>query len=50
MIDDLELMVGAAVGDSRNGHNIYLEARTVREDLSGGDAVRSRTPAPCGAS
>jgi len=34
-IDDVELMVETAVGDAAAGHNVYLEARTVREGLRG---------------
>src|SRR5262249_52601761 len=34
-IGDVELMVETAVGDATAGHNVYLEARTVREGLRG---------------
>ena len=33
--DDVERMVSLAVSDSKSGHNVYLEGRTVREDLRG---------------
>jgi DNA-binding transcriptional ArsR family regulator len=33
--DDLEHMIQAAIVDSEAGHNVYLEGRTVREDLRG---------------
>jgi hypothetical protein len=32
-IDDVEHMVQAALGDAAAGHNVYIEARTVRADL-----------------
>jgi hypothetical protein len=35
LIDDIEHMVAAAVSDSEAGHNVYIEARTVREGLRG---------------
>jgi AAA domain/IclR helix-turn-helix domain len=35
VIDDVEHMVGAAIFDSENGHNSYIEGRTVSEDLRG---------------
>ena len=34
-LDDVEHMVSAAITDSENGHNVYCEGRTVREDLRG---------------
>jgi len=34
-LDDIENMVKTAVGDALAGHNAYIEARTVREDLYG---------------
>ena len=34
-IGDVEHMVETAVGDAAAGHNVYLEARTVREGLRG---------------
>jgi RepB DNA-primase N-terminal domain len=34
-IDDVERMVKTAVGDAASGHNVYIEARTVRADLRG---------------
>jgi AAA domain/RepB DNA-primase from phage plasmid len=34
-LDDLEHMIGAAVADSAAGHNVYIEGRTVREELRG---------------
>jgi predicted transcriptional regulator len=34
-LDDLEHMIGAAITDSDAGHNVYIEGRTVREDLHG---------------
>jgi RepB DNA-primase from phage plasmid len=34
-IDDVEHMVKAAVDDAAAGHNVYIEARTVRADLRG---------------
>jgi RecA-family ATPase len=36
LIGDVEHMVGVAVSDSEAGHNVYIEGRTVREDLRGG--------------
>jgi hypothetical protein len=35
VIGDVEHMVEAAVGDCEAGHNVYIEGRTVREDLHG---------------
>jgi AAA domain/RepB DNA-primase from phage plasmid/IclR helix-turn-helix domain len=35
MLDDVERMIAAAVADSENGHNVYVEGRTVREGLQG---------------
>jgi hypothetical protein len=35
MIGDVEHMVAAAVSDSEAGHNLYIEGRTVCEDLRG---------------
>jgi DNA-binding transcriptional ArsR family regulator len=35
VIDDVEHMVAAAIFDSENGHNCYVEGRTVSEDLRG---------------
>jgi hypothetical protein len=32
-IDDIEHMVTRALGDAAAGHNVYIEARTVRSDL-----------------
>jgi hypothetical protein len=32
-IDDIEHMVQTALGDAAAGHNVYIEARTVRDDL-----------------
>ena len=34
-LDDIENMVRTAVADALAGHNAYIEARTVREDLRG---------------
>jgi hypothetical protein len=34
-IDDVESMVRTAVNDAVAGHNVYIEARTVRDNLSG---------------
>jgi hypothetical protein len=34
-IDDVDRMVRAAMTDCSTGHNVYLEARTVRADLNG---------------
>ena len=34
-LDDVENMVRTAVGDALAGHNAYIEARTVRDDLRG---------------
>ena len=34
-LDDIENMVKTAVADALAGHNAYIEARTVREDLRG---------------
>ena len=34
-LDDIENMVRTAVSDALAGHNAYIEARTVREDLRG---------------
>jgi hypothetical protein len=34
-LDDVENMVRTAVGDALAGHNAYIEARTVRNDLRG---------------
>jgi hypothetical protein len=34
-IGDIEHMVAAAISDSEAGHNVYIEGRTVREDLRG---------------
>jgi hypothetical protein len=34
-IDDVEAMVKAAVDDATCEHNVYIEGRTVREDLTG---------------
>src|SRR5262249_6316540 len=34
-LDDIENMVRTAVGDALAGHNSYIEARTVRDDLRG---------------
>jgi hypothetical protein len=36
LIGDVEHMVAAAVSDSEAGHNVYIEGRTVSEDLRGG--------------
>jgi hypothetical protein len=33
--DDIEHMVKTAIGDATAGHNVYIEARTVRADLRG---------------
>jgi hypothetical protein len=33
--DDIEHLIRAAVDDSANGHNVYIEGRTVRRDLRG---------------
>jgi hypothetical protein len=33
--DDIEHMVKTAIGDATAGHNVYIEARTVRGDLRG---------------
>jgi hypothetical protein len=35
VIGDVKHMVEAAVADSEAGHNVYIEGRTVREDLRG---------------
>ena len=35
LLDDVEHMVETAVGDAAAGHNVYIEARTVRADLLG---------------
>jgi hypothetical protein len=35
LFDDVEHMVKTAVGDAAAGHNVYIEARTVRSDLRG---------------
>jgi predicted transcriptional regulator len=35
LIGDVEHMVAAAISDSEAGHNVYIEGRTVREDLRG---------------
>jgi AAA domain-containing protein len=35
MLADVERMISAAIGDCEAGHNVYLEGRTVREDLRG---------------
>jgi AAA domain/RepB DNA-primase from phage plasmid/IclR helix-turn-helix domain len=35
MLTDVELMIEAAVTDCQAGHNVYLEGRTVHEDLRG---------------
>jgi DNA-binding transcriptional ArsR family regulator len=35
MLDDVERMIEASIIDSEAGHNVYLEARSVREDLRG---------------
>jgi hypothetical protein len=35
MLDDIEHLIRAAVDDSANGHNSYVEARSVRRDLRG---------------
>src|SRR6476659_2007629 len=32
-IDDVEEMVKTAIGDANAGHNVYIEARTVRGEL-----------------
>ena len=34
-LDDVENMVKTAVGDALAGHNVYIEARTVRDGLHG---------------
>ena len=34
-IDDVEGMVKTAIGDANAGHNVYIEARTVRAELRG---------------
>ena len=34
-IDDVEHMVKTAIDDAAAGHNVYIEARTVRADLRG---------------
>jgi hypothetical protein len=34
-LDDVESMVRTAVGDALAGHNVYIEARTVRDGLRG---------------
>ena len=41
-IDDVEEMVKTAIGDANAGHNVYIEARTVREDLRGTQARDNR--------
>jgi hypothetical protein len=35
LLDDVEHMVKTAIGDATAGHNVYIEARTVRADLRG---------------
>ena len=35
LLDDIEHMVKTAIGDATAGHNVYIEARTVRADLRG---------------
>src|SRR5262245_65407889 len=35
LLDDIENMVKASIVDSEAGHNVYLEGRTVRQDLRG---------------
>jgi hypothetical protein len=35
MLDDIENMTKTAIGDATAGHNVYIEARTVRPDLRG---------------
>ena len=35
LLDDVEHMVKTAIGDAVAGHNVYIEARTVRADLRG---------------
>jgi hypothetical protein len=35
LLDDVEHMVKTAIGDAAAGHNVYIEARTVRADLRG---------------
>jgi RepB DNA-primase from phage plasmid len=35
LLDDVEDMVQTAVGDAEAGHNVYIEARTVRSSLRG---------------
>src|SRR5262245_6876652 len=37
VLDDVELMVSVAVGNSQAGHNVYCEGRTVREGLRGNE-------------
>lgn len=34
--DDVEAMIKAALADCEHGHNVYIEGRTVRDDLRGG--------------
>jgi putative DNA primase/helicase len=34
-LDDVESMVRTAIGDAGAGHNVYIETRTVRDDLRG---------------
>jgi hypothetical protein len=34
-LDDIEHMVQTALSDAAAGHNVYIEARTVRQDLKG---------------
>src|SRR5262245_4090800 len=35
LLDDVEHMVKTAIGDATAGHNVYIEARTVRVGLRG---------------
>jgi hypothetical protein len=35
LLDDVDNMVKTAIGDATAGHNVYIEARTVRSDLRG---------------
>jgi len=37
VLDDVELMIRAAIDDSEAGHNVYCEGRTVREGLRGSE-------------
>ena len=42
-----ERMTTDAINASKNGHNIYVEGRTVRPGLRVSNAARSTIPSPC---